>query len=130
MIENVIGVVVLFASLALPICAIAFWIFWYRRGRHGDQGWRRVAGISAALCATGAIFWQHIFPIVLHRHYLHSGREDDAWWALVISSIRAGLVLSLAGILLGVVGRGFTRIFSIASSALMVLTYFVLFSIR
>ena len=130
MIDNVIGVAAFFASFALPICAIMFWIFWYRSERNRDTGWRRVAGITAALCATSAILWQHIFPIILHRHYLLSGSEDDAWWALLISSIRAGLVLSLAGILLGVVGRGFTRIFSMASSALMVLTYFVLFSIR
>jgi len=127
---DIIGVVVILASFALPICAIWFWISWYRNERHQEPVWRRAVGCIAALCATGAIVWQHVFPIILHRHYLLAGSEDNAWWALSISSIRTVLSLSLAGLLLGLLGKKRTRIFSVASSAIMVMTYCVLFSIR
>ena len=128
MIFRIINVVAVFASFALPLGAIWFWISWYRSERHQDPVWRKIVGCIAALCATGAIVWQHLFPVILHRHYLLSGREDEAWWALLYSGVQIGLSLSLAGLLLGLLGKGRTRIFAITTSALMGLTYLVLFS--
>ena len=130
MVFNLISAVAILTSFVLPICALVFWISWYRNDRHQYPAWRRAVGCIAALCATGAIVWQHAFPIILHRHYLLAGGEDNAWWALLISSIRIGLSLSLAGLLLGLLGKKRTRIFAVVSSVLMGLTYFVLFSIR
>ncbi len=130
MVFDVIGAIVVFLSFALPVYAAWFWISWYRIERHEGALWRRVIGFVAATSATCAIGWHFVFPKILHQHYLRVGSEDDAWWQLSLLSIKIGVWASLGGLVLGVVCRGRTRIFSTLSSLIMVVTYLVLFTIR
>ena len=128
MIFRIINVVAVFASFALPLGAIWFWISWYRSERHQAPAWRSTVGWIAAVCATGAIIWQHAFRVILNRCHFAVGMEDGACWISLYSGVQIGLSLSLAGLLLGPLGKGRTRIFAITTSALMGLAYFVLFS--
>jgi len=128
MIFSVINAIVVVASLALPLGAIWFWISWYRSERHQAPAWRRTVGCIAAVCATGAIIWQHAFRVILNRCHFAVGMEDGACWVTLYSGVQIGLSLSLAGLLSGLLGKGRARIFAIATSALMGLTYLVLFS--
>jgi hypothetical protein len=121
---NTIGVVAISATFLLPVYALWFWYWWWRTGRKSGFSWRSILGLLAAAAATAAIGWQHVFPMLLHHHYLAVGREDDEWWRLALLSLRVGFWLSVSGLLVAPVGKGQTRIFSATASALMLLTYF------
>lgn len=127
---NVIGGFFLLASFVLPIYAVWFWVSLYRRERYEGALWRRVVGFIAAVLATCAIGWRYVFPLILHHHYSRIGSEDQTWWAIMLWSIRLGACMSLAGVVLGAMSKGQTRLFSAVSSAVMMLAYFVLFAIR
>lgn len=116
-------------SYVLPLYAAWFWFSWYAHDRHGSPVWRRLIGAVAAALATAAIFWRYLFPIILYEHALQAGGEDQLWWRISLWSIRIGVWLSAAGLLLAALGLG-TRVYPAASSAIMGTTYFVLFAIR
>ena len=125
MIFNIIGWVAMILSFLLPAYLVWFWFCWYRTYRNQGSLWRRIVGLIAALLASCAILWRFVYPAILHHHFSRVGSEDQTWWYLAILSIRIGVWLSAAAFVLGVISLGRTRVFSAASSVVMLATYLV-----
>jgi hypothetical protein len=127
---NAIALLAVLLSFALPFYAVWFWASLRRHEKAATPAWRRLTGIVAAVLATCSIVWRYLFPLVLHHHYSKFGSEDEVWWAISLWSIRAGVWISAAGLLLALFALGRARLFAAASSAIMAFTYCVLFALR
>ena len=100
---------------------------WSLRMKRVWSGWREKSSLWALLCASFAILADLILTLVMHF------RGESTFAAMLfIVTLVAALLLGIAGVVLGVLGRGSPRIaglvwsgltlFSVASSVIMAAT--------
>lgn len=81
---------------------------WVLRNKHGWSGWREKSALWGLLCVSVAILLDLILTAVMHFR-----GESDFAGLLFLATMVAGLLLGVAGFILGRLGRGSPRIASL-----------------
>jgi hypothetical protein len=90
---------------------------WVLRVKRSWSGWREKAALGGFLCASVAIVADLILTVVMHFR-----GEGTVAAVLFLTTVAAGILLGVAGIVLGVLGRGSPRFAGLAWSSVTLLS--------
>ena len=93
-----------FVALAEGVLLAGTWA-WVLRAKHPRSGWRQHSALWSLICASIAILSDIILTVVMHYR-----GETTLAAILFLTTLVASLLLGLAGIVLGFLGRGSPRV--------------------
>jgi hypothetical protein len=92
------------------------WV-WVLRVKRGWSGWREKAALWGFVCASVAILADLILAVVMHF------RGESTFAAvLFLATVAAGILLGVAGIVLGILGKGSPRLAGLAWSSVTLIS--------
>jgi hypothetical protein len=93
-----------FVAIAEGVLLAGTWT-WVLRAKRTRTGWREYSALWSLICASVAILSDIVLTVVMHYR-----GETTLAAILFLTALVASLLLGLAGIVLGILGRGTPRV--------------------